>query len=66
MMNKKMLAMVLLAVGVVLLLVGFNASNAPVEEVSEALTGRFSDETMLYLVGGGISALLGVIMLVRK
>lgn len=65
-MNKKMLAMVLLAVGVVLLLVGFNASNAPVEEVSEALTGRFSDETMLYLVGGGISALLGVIMLVRK
>lgn len=65
-MNKKMLAMVLLAVGVVLLLVGFNASNAPVEEVSEALTGRFSDETMFYLIGGGISALLGVIMLVRK
>ena len=65
-MNKKMLAMVLLAIGVVLLLVGFNASNAPVEEVSEALTGRFSDETMFYLIGGGISALLGVIMLVRK
>ena len=65
-MNKKMLAMVLLAIGVVLLLVGFNASNAPVEEVSEALTGRFSDENMFYLIGGGISALLGVIMLVRK
>jgi hypothetical protein len=64
--QKKMLGIALLAVGLVLLFFGLNASNAPMEEVSEALTGQYSDRTMLYLVGGAISAIVGAVMLARK
>lgn len=64
--KTKLIGIVLLAVGAVLLYFGFNAANAPVEEIGEALTGRYSNETMMYLVGGGIAAVAGLVMLIRK
>ena len=54
---------VVLAVGVVLLGFAFNASNAPLEEISHSLTGRYSDQTMLYLVLGIGAAVGGVLLL---
>lgn len=58
------------AIAVVLgaLLLGFayQSSNAPMEQLSEALTGRYTDSTMWALalgvcavVGGGLFALFG-------
>lgn len=64
--QKKTIGIALLVVGIVLLFFGLNASNSPMEEMSEALTGQFSDRTMLYLIGGAISATLGAVMLFRK
>jgi hypothetical protein len=64
--NKKPIAIVLLALGAVLLYFGFNASQAPMEEIGEALTGKYSDETMMYLVGGGVAAVAGLLMLLKK
>jgi hypothetical protein len=64
--QSKLAGLVLLALGVVLLLFGFNASDSPVEGITEAFTGRYSDSTMLYLIGGGISAVLGLGLLIRK
>lgn len=64
--QTKLIGIVLLAVGAVLLYFGFNAANAPVEEIGEALTGRYSNETMMYLVGGGVAAVAGLVMLIRK
>ncbi len=64
--KTKLIGIVLLAVGAVLLYFGFNAANAPVEEIGEALTGRYSNETMMYLVGGGIAVVAGLVMLIRK
>jgi LPXTG-motif cell wall-anchored protein len=56
----------ILIVGAILLVVGFNASQAPLDQISNALTGRFTDQTMWYiiagivaLVGGGLLALFG-------
>ncbi len=56
----------ILIVGAVLLMIGFNASDAPVDQISNALTGRYTDRTMWYLiagivavVGGGLLALFG-------
>ena len=56
----------LLAVGVVLLGFAYHASNAPADQLADALTGRFTDRTMLYLglgvaaaVGGGLLAVFG-------
>jgi hypothetical protein len=64
--NKKLIGIVLLALGAILLYFGFNASQAPAEEIGEALTGKYSDNTMMYLIGGGVAAVAGLFMLVKK
>ena len=65
-MNKmKTVGLVLLVLGAILLYFGYNAATAPMEEIGEALTGRYSDETMMYLIAGGVSGVLGLLMLIR-
>jgi hypothetical protein len=64
--NKKVLGLVLLVVGAVLLYFGFQASDAPLEQARESLTGDFSDRTMLYLIGGAAAAVAGLAMLVIR
>lgn len=51
-----------IAIGMVLVGFGYHASNAPVDRVSEALTGRFTDATMWYLVLGVAAAVGGGLM----
>jgi hypothetical protein len=58
----QMLGVVVLAVGVVLLGFGYHASNAPLDQLSNTLTGRFTDRTMWYFVLGGAAAIGGVLM----
>jgi myosin-crossreactive antigen len=55
-----------LVIGVIALYFGFNATNAPMEEVTEAFTGQYSDQTMVYLIGGAIAGIAGLVMLFRK
>ena len=57
--------LVALAIGCAALFFAWQSSNAPVDQVSEALTGRFTDATMLYLLGGVIGAVAGVALLFR-
>ena len=58
----QMLGMVAFAVGVVLLGFGFHASNAPLDQLSNTLTGRFTDRTMWYFVVGAAAALGGALL----
>ena len=59
-MNSKLaLGLVLLVVGVVLFFMGLNATNSVTEEVREGLTGKYTDKTTWYLVGGIALALVG-------
>jgi hypothetical protein len=64
--QKSLLGIALLVIGIVLLIVGFNASQSPVEEITESFTGQFSDETMFYLIGGAIAGVIGIVMLLKK
>lgn len=64
--NNKLIAIVLLAVGAVLLYFGINATDSPAEQLGEAVTGKYSDNTMMYLIGGGVAAAAGVFMLIKK
>jgi hypothetical protein len=61
-----MFGIVLIILGIVLLVFGVNAADAPLEEVGEALTGRYSDETMAYLIGGAVSFVVGLVLLVKR
>jgi uncharacterized protein YjeT (DUF2065 family) len=62
--DKRILGIVLLVIGAVLLYFGFQASDAPLEQARESLTGDYSDRTMLYLIGGAAAAIGGIALLV--
>ena len=64
--NSKLIGIVLLVLGAILLYFGVSATDAPAEEIGEALTGKYSDNTMMYLIGGGIAAAAGLFMLFFK
>lgn len=53
----------LLVAGIILLFMGYNASDSLTEEVHEGLTGRFTDSTMQLFVGGGVAAAVGLVLL---
>lgn len=56
----------LLVLGLILLFFGFNAANSPGEEIAEAFTGSYSDRTMAYLIGGGVMAVVGLVLTLRR
>jgi hypothetical protein len=64
--SQRILGVVLLVVGVIVLLFGLNASDSVTDTVKEGFTGRYTDKTMWYIIGGagltvagGALALLG-------
>ncbi|HBN13926.1 DUF3185 family protein [Pseudohongiella sp. SYSU M77423] len=64
--SKQVIGIVLLVLGVLLLFFGWQSSQSVGEQVTEAVTGRFTDETMWYLIGGVIAVVLGAIYAFRK
>ena len=64
--KNRIIGFVVLAVGVVLLGFAYHATNAPMEKLSDAVSGSYSNQTMWYFavglaaaVGGGLLALFG-------
>lgn len=62
----RLLGLLLLAGGLALAYFGYNATESPLEQVSKELTGHFSDQTMAYLIGGGLTAAVGLVLLFKK
>ncbi|MFT3880725.1 MAG: DUF3185 family protein [Gemmatales bacterium] len=56
--NQKIVGFVLIAVGLTLLYFGYNASQSVGEQVVEGVTGRFTNQTLIFIIGG-IAALVG-------
>jgi uncharacterized membrane protein len=53
---------VLLVVGVVVLIMGMNASHSVADQVSNTFTGKFTDATTWYIIGGIAAALFGLLL----
>ena len=49
----------LLVIGAVLLAFGLNATHGFADSVNESFTGRYTDKTMWYIIGGGALVLVG-------
>ena len=62
--TSRIVGIAALAIGVVLLIFAQQATQAPVEELSNTLTGRYTDETMWYLVAGVAAAVGGGALLI--
>ena len=63
--QSQIIGFIVFTVGGLLLFFAWRASQAPVDQISEALTGRFTYNTMLYLVGGLVSMVAGIALLLR-
>jgi hypothetical protein len=55
----RLLGFALAIVGLFFLITGLNATEAPLEHLSEALTGKYTDQTMYYIAGGIAGLLIG-------
>jgi hypothetical protein len=58
----RILGVAAVIIGAIILAFGFNASQAPVDQVSNALTGRYTDNTMWYLIGGAALLVAGALV----
>ncbi len=63
-MNHKILAIVLLVIGAILLFFAYQSSQSLGDQLSEAVTGRFTDSTIWFLILGAASAVAGAALLV--
>jgi LPXTG-motif cell wall-anchored protein len=64
-MNKP-ISLALLVIGIILLVMGFNASESVSSEVSEAVTGTPTDKSIWLLIGGALLAIVGGFGMVRR
>ncbi len=63
---NKLFPIVLLAGGVVLIVMGVNATNSFGSDVSRFFTGSPTDKAIWMLIGGIVAAAIGIIDLMRK
>jgi hypothetical protein len=63
-MSSRVLGLVLLAVGVALLLFGVNATDSVADTLKEGFTGKYTDKTMWFIIGGIAAAVAGLGMAV--
>ena len=59
-MPLRVFGIVLLVLGVILLGFGLNAHDSVADSVKENFTGRYTDRTMGYLIGGAVAAVAGI------
>lgn len=56
----RIIGIALLVLGVVLMFFGFTATDSFVERGSKILTGGYTNETMFLIIGGIVSAVVGL------
>jgi hypothetical protein len=61
---QRIFGIVLLVVGIFLLITGMNSSHSVADQVSNTFTGRFTDNTTWYILGGIVAGVAGLSMLV--
>jgi len=61
--SNRIIGIVFLVIGVGLFVFGMNASNSAADQISHTFTGRFTDGTTWYILGGLAAAVVGVVMM---
>lgn len=60
---QRIAGLVLLVAGIILFIVGLNASDSLADRWSNFFTGHFTDTTVWYMVGGIASAVVGMVLM---
>ncbi len=59
---QRVVGIVLLVLGVVLFIIGMNASGSIADRWSHFFTGHFTDTTVWYMVAGIVAAIVGLVL----
>jgi uncharacterized membrane protein len=59
--SQRVLGLALLVVGGLLLYFGLHATDSVSESVKEGVTGTYTDKTTWYIIGGAVTALIGLL-----
>jgi hypothetical protein len=60
----RIIGIVLLIIGVIVMVWGMNASHSVADQVSNTFTGRFTQTTTWYIIGGIAAAVFGLVLTV--
>lgn len=60
--SNQLISIVLVVLGVLLLYFGWQSSQSMTDQVAESFTGRFTDSTMWFIIGGGVALAAGAFM----
>ena len=60
--SQRIIGIVLVVIGIALLIVGMNSSHSVADQVSNTFTGRFTQATTWYIIGGIGAGVLGLLM----
>lgn len=60
---QRIVGLILIVLGIVLLVIGLNATDSVGERVSNFFTGHFTEKTTWYLILGAVAAVGGVALL---
>jgi uncharacterized membrane protein len=63
---SRIIGAAMLVIGVFLLVGAYRASNAPLDQITESMTGHYTDLTMWYFVLGIGGATIGALLLIGK
>lgn len=62
----RLLGLGVIVIGIVFVVVGIDSTHAPLEHLSHAVTGTYTHETMLYIVGGIAAVIAGAVLSVAQ
>jgi len=61
--TQRIAGIILLVAGIILFVVGMNASDSLADRWSNFFTGHFTDTTVWYMVGGIAAAVVGLVLM---
>jgi uncharacterized membrane protein YphA (DoxX/SURF4 family) len=60
--TTRIFGVVLLIAGIVLIIIGVNASRSLADNLSTMFRGRLTEHTLWYIIGGIVSAVVGFVL----
>lgn len=60
----RILGIALIVAGAIMLYMGWTATESLTEQASEAIAGRYTEDTRRYLIGGAVSGVVGLLLLI--
>lgn len=64
--TPRIIGIVLIVIGVILLYLGFQSSQGLDDQISEAITGEYTDNTMTYWIASALFLIVGAVLSLRN